>query len=82
MTGQASVVTEQTSVITEQTVNVWDLLIRLFQWSLVASFAIAWLTAEGEPDLHEWAGYAAAALITFRIVLGIFGSNYARFRGW
>ena len=62
------------------TFHVWDILVRLFHWSLVASFAIAWLSAEDGRDLHEWAGYAAASLVAFRLVWGIVGTHYARFR--
>ena len=61
------------------TVKIWDPLVRVFHWSLVASFAIAWLSAEEWGDLHEWAGYSAGALIAFRLVWGLVGSRYARF---
>ncbi|WP_422022339.1 cytochrome b/b6 domain-containing protein [Pyruvatibacter mobilis] len=64
----------------ERTVKVWDPLVRLFHWSLVVSFAVAWLTADEWDVLHEWAGYAAAALIGFRLLWGLAGPRYARFR--
>ncbi len=60
-------------------VKVWDPLVRLFHWSLVVSFAVAWLTAEAWDGLHELAGYAAAALIGFRLFWGLVGPRYARF---
>ncbi len=63
----------------EQTVKVWDPVVRLFHWSLVVSFAVAWLTADEWDNLHEWAGYAAAALIGFRLMWGLIGPRYARF---
>lgn len=59
----------------DQTVKVWDPLVRVFHWSLVASFAVAWVTADEWERLHEWAGYAAAALIGFRLVGGLSGRN-------
>ena len=61
------------------TVKVWDPLVRVFHWCLVASFAIAWLSADEWDDLNIWAGYAAAALIAFRLVWGLMGTRYARF---
>lgn len=61
------------------TVRVWDPLVRVFHWCLVASFAIAWLSSEDGRSLHQWAGYAAASLIALRLIWGIAGSRYARF---
>lgn len=64
-----------------QTIRVWDPLVRLFHWSLVASFAIAYLT-EGEDDwmtLHSYAGYTALGLLAFRLLWGFIGSYHARF---
>ncbi len=62
-----------------QTVKVWDPAVRVFHWSLAASFALAWLSAEGWETLHLWAGYAAAGLIAFRLVWGFVGTRHARF---
>jgi len=59
---------------------VWDLFVRIFHWSLVASFTAAYLTAEyGYDEIHEWLGYFIAVLIVSRIVWGFIGSKYARF---
>lgn len=60
-------------------IRVWDPMIRLFHWSLVATIAIAWLTGEDSETLHEWAGYIALGLIAFRMLWGLFGPKYARF---
>ena len=60
---------------------VWDLPTRVFHWSLAASFAVAFLTAESERyrDIHVLAGYLLLALIGFRLVWGLVGSRHARF---
>jgi cytochrome b len=63
----------------QPTISVWDPLVRIFHWSLVASFAVAWLTGDEWMSIHEWAGYAAGALVTFRLIYGIAGPHYARF---
>ncbi len=60
-------------------VRVWDPLVRVFHWSLVTGFVIAWLTAEELSLLHEWSGYVIAGLIGLRLLWGLIGSHYARF---
>lgn len=60
-------------------VRVWDPLLRIFHWTLVVAFATAWLTADDMQPVHEFAGYAVAALVGFRLVWGLVGSRYARF---
>lgn len=59
--------------------EVWDPYVRIFHWSLVASIALAWLAADEVKDVHEFAGYAAGALVASRLVMGLIGSRYARF---
>lgn len=61
------------------TVKVWDPFVRIFHWSLVSSFAVAWVSADDWSELHEWAGYAAAALVSARLLWGLFGARYAKF---
>ena len=61
---------------------VWDLPTRLFHWALASSFIGAFLTAESERyrDIHEGLGYTMLGLLVFRLVWGVAGTRYARFR--
>jgi cytochrome b len=60
-------------------IRVWDPLIRIGHWVLLAGFATAYLT-EGEPQwLHNFAGYAIALTVAIRILWGFVGPQRARF---
>ncbi len=60
-------------------IKVWDILVRVFHWSLVLFFTIAYIT-EGEwITIHSYAGYTIFFLVMFRIVWGVIGSTHARF---
>lgn len=61
-------------------VPVWDRFVRVFHWSLVASFATAYLYTEHIGLVHKGAGYLALALIAARCVWGFIApSPHARF---
>lgn len=60
-------------------VRVWDPLVRLFHWSLVGGFAVAYVTADEWDKAHELTGYVVAGLIAFRLIWGLIGSRHARF---
>ena len=60
-------------------VKVWDPLVRIFHWSLVVLFGIAWVTPEVFDNAHEWVGYGVAALVGVRLLWGLVGTRYARF---
>jgi cytochrome b len=60
-------------------IRIWDPMVRLFHWSLVAGFAANALLVDKDSSLHLWIGYAVVGLIAFRIVWGFVGGRYARF---
>ncbi|CAH0341347.1 cytochrome b/b6 domain-containing protein [Rhizobium sp. CECT 9324] len=60
-------------------VKVWDMPVRLFHWGLAGCIAVCWVSADELQSLHEFSGYAAAALVGVRLVLGTVGNRYARF---
>jgi cytochrome b len=60
-------------------IMVWDVAVRLFHWSLVANFVVAYFTQEDDYYPHLYAGYAVLGLLAFRLVWGLVGPRYARF---
>ena len=71
------------STETENTpVKVWDWPVRVFHWTLAASVLGAFVTGENEDfeRLHQTLGWVAAGSIAFRVVWGLIGTRYARFR--
>ncbi|MES2051208.1 MAG: cytochrome b/b6 domain-containing protein, partial [Pseudomonadota bacterium] len=62
-------------------IKVWDRLVRLLHWALVASVVMAWISTLGLGlvKAHEPAGYIALGVVTLRIIWGFSGSRYARF---
>lgn len=60
-------------------VKVWDGLIRLGHWILVAAFVTAYFSAEEFEDLHVIAGWVVAIYVLLRMIWGFIGSRHARF---
>ena len=63
--------------------KVWDVPVRLFHWSLVLGFILAYLTAEVHfLDVHVLIGYFLIVLLLFRVFWGFAGNQYARFKSF
>jgi cytochrome b len=60
-------------------VQVWDPLIRIFHWMLVACFATAYILEDEFIRLHLLAGSTILGLVAFRIIWGFTGTRHARF---
>jgi len=63
----------------KSSIQVWDIPVRVFHWSLVILFVVAYLTGDEDNNVHIYCGYAVLALVLFRIVWGFVGTQYARF---
>ncbi len=72
-------ITEAGRITRSAKVKVWDMAVRLFHWSLVIAFGLAWLSAEEWDQFHNLLGYIVGALIGFRVIWGFIGSAHARF---
>jgi cytochrome b len=63
-------------------IQLWDLPVRLFHWSLVAAVTTAIVTGKlggAWMPVHGGAGLAIVGLVSFRLVWGFTGSTHARF---
>jgi len=60
-------------------VGVWDPLVRIAHWTLVAGVAVAWATGDALQTPHEIAGYLATGVVGTRILWGFIGPRHARF---
>ena len=64
---------------TDNQIKVWDIAVRVFHWSLVVFFTLAYISSEFSEDIHVILGYIVFGLVVFRLAWGLIGSRYARF---
>ena len=60
-------------------IEVWDPLVRVFHWTLVISFIVAYVSGDELSTVHIWSGYLIAGLLVFRLFWGFVGPRHARF---
>ncbi len=60
-------------------VPVWDPFVRIFHWSLVVLFTVAFVTEDDLLLIHVWAGYLIGLVLALRILWGVVGPRHARF---
>lgn len=66
-------------------VKIWDIPTRIFHWVLVLLFLFLIYSGRWDDSLMQWhfySGYALSGLIIFRILWGVVGTRYARFRSF
>ncbi len=63
----------------ERRVKVWDPLVRVFHWTLLVAFFVAYLIGDDLLILHVWAGYLVGGIVVLRVLWGIVGPKHARF---
>ena len=65
---------------------VWEWPLRLWHWAVAISVTIALLTGLVRQldyfSVHRIAGISVVALIVFRLLWGVFGGTYARFKNY
>ena len=66
------------ATLAPRTVRVWDPIVRLLHWIIVAGCAIN-LLVEQDRALHRVVGYAVALAVAVRLVWGFVGPQSARF---
>jgi cytochrome b len=67
------------------TVRIWDLPTRLFHWTLAASTVAMIVTAKIGGNAMIWhlrLGHVVLALLLFRLVWGLIGGHWSRFRSF
>jgi cytochrome b len=60
-------------------IRVWDPVVRIGHWLLVAGFFTNYIMEDEFMTVHAWIGYSIVLIVLFRILWGFVGSEHARF---
>lgn len=64
---------------TSHEIPIWDIVVRLFHWSIVLLFFLNFFVLEDGENLHKWAGYLMGGFLLLRLVWGFVGPRNACF---
>ena len=67
------------SPLAGQSIRVWDVVVRLFHWTVVTGCVLNLFVLPDGDLAHEVVGYIVAAALAIRVVWGFVGTRYARF---
>ncbi|MEY8214832.1 MAG: cytochrome b/b6 domain-containing protein [Colwellia sp.] len=70
---------KKNSLVKADSVYIWDPLVRIFHWTLVIAFSIAFISEDDYLTIHSWAGYTILSLLIIRIMWGFVGTKHAKF---
>lgn len=60
-------------------VKIWDPVVRVGHWLLVAGFFTNYIMEDEVMSLHVWIGYSIVAIVLLRVLWGFAGTRHARF---
>jgi cytochrome b len=63
----------------ETQIRVWDPVVRVFHWSVVAGCVLNLAIFTDGKGAHRWIGYGVALALAIRVVWGFIGTRHARF---
>lgn len=66
-------------VVSREETQVWDPLVRLFHWTVVAGCVLDLFVFEDGKATHRLIGYIVAGALVVRLLWGFLGSQHARF---
>lgn len=64
------------------TVKVWDPVVRIFHWTVVAGCVLDLFVVEDGEFAHRAIGYTVAGALAIRLVWGFVGTPHARFKSF
>ncbi|MDE2182222.1 MAG: cytochrome b/b6 domain-containing protein [Alphaproteobacteria bacterium] len=67
------------AAVPPQRIMIWDIVVRVFHWTVVAGVTANLFLAEGSKHAHHRIGYLVLVAVAVRLVWGLVGTRHARF---